>query len=166
MPFDAMSEDEVAKVVKEHDERIIDNWNTAVPSKKHTVYHLGDIAMNVDHGMAAIAKCNGIKHLILGNREHSHLDRYLPHFNRIQSTARLKSLLTLSHVPLHPNFLEERQGFGVFNVHGHIHSDPPWPSSPEGPYFNVNCQYHDYTPVPLELVLEKARAWIKSQEDT
>lgn len=60
--------------IEEHDNAIIENWNTVV-SNKDEVYILGDIALNLDLDTieTKLKQLKGNKHLILGNHDRSKL---------------------------------------------------------------------------------------------
>lgn len=134
-------------------EVLINNWNSVVkPGDK--VYHLGDVAMGVNHRKELpriMSRLNGSKRLIVGNHDDIPwlssggwfqkvlMWRVFPEFN-----------LLLTHVPIHESSIHERIVVnGGVNVHGHIHQNP----SPDGPYKCVCVEQTNYTPVHIEEIL-------------
>lgn len=142
--------------IEEHDEYIIDKWNSVVrPQDK--VYHLGDVVMNPKK-LWMIGRCNGHKRLVLGNHDSAKTKEYLQYFEELYS-IRVLDKIAFTHIPIHPECL----GRFKANVHGHIHYN----QSPSGKYQNgkdvIYQQYmnvsmealNDYTPVSLEDVKKK-----------
>lgn len=101
--------------IKEHDEAMIEAWNSVV-NPKDTVWHLGD-AVFPRTALPLLRRLNGHKHLVMGNHDRHHIQEYIKYFNKIVGVAKIKGLV-LSHVPIHPNELCYRW---EFNVHGHLH---------------------------------------------
>lgn len=102
--------------VEEHDEAIIDNWNSLV-APQDRVYVLGDLCMNRRH-IGTISRCNGKKVLVKGNHDIFKLRDYLPHFDDIRAyVVKPKHGLIMSHIPVHPQSMDRWK----LNVHGHLH---------------------------------------------
>ena len=73
-------------------------------------------------------------------------------FNRVYGAKEYKNCL-LTHIPIHPQKLFRC----AVNVHGHVH-DTGITDNPEGRYFNVNLEFHDFRPVPffeIERMIER-----------
>ncbi len=103
--------------IEEHDEAIIDNWNSLV-APQDRVYVLGDLCMNRRH-VGTISRCNGKKVLVKGNHDIFKLKDYLPHFEDIRAyVVKPKHSLIMSHIPIHPQSMGTRY---KLNVHGHLH---------------------------------------------
>ena len=134
--------------IQEHDEKLIDNWNSVVkPGDK--VYHLGDVTFgDKDRYISNIHnRLNGQKRLIVGN--HDSVKFLAPHFAEVMLWRMFTEWgLLLTHVPVHPSTLGEGRfdGKGMTNVHGHIHQNP----SPPGPYKCVCVEQINYTPINIE----------------
>lgn len=138
---------------EESDAIIIENWNKTV-SKHDTVYVLGDITMEKHQSICDyIKKLNGRIVLIGGNHD---VRRCCTMYQKLGVTVMgclVYKGFICTHIPIHPTQLTGFQG----NIHGHIHKsgifieqgvyDPP---KIEGPYYNVNTEFHDFTPVPFE----------------
>lgn len=150
--------------IEQHDEALIDNWNSVVADGDR-VYVLGDVAMNRKH-VGAIGKCNGKKVLIKGNHDIFRLKEYLPYFEDIRAyTVKPKHGIVMSHIPIHPNALDERW---KLNVHGHLHENvvtetqmmrtidgigiTHWDPHqvPDPRYRCISMEQTDYRPVDLE----------------
>lgn len=99
--------------VDEHDEWIIDQWNSIV-GKRDSVYLLGDVAFSRD-GLAKCARLKGHKNLILGNHDGFKVDEYQKYF-KIRPGIFKHAGFWLSHAPVHPESLR-----GLRNIHGHMH---------------------------------------------
>ena len=134
--------------IQEHDEKLIDNWNSVVkPGDK--VYHLGDVTFgDKDRYITNIhRRLHGNKRLIVGN--HDSVKFLAPHFAKVMLWRMFPDWgLLLTHVPVHPSTLGEGRfdGKGMTNVHGHIHQNP----SPPGPYKCVCVEQINYTPINIE----------------
>lgn len=129
--------------VDEMNDALIKNWNSVV-SPQDKVYHLGDVTMNAK-SLNLLYTLNGTKILIKGNHDIQALKYYLPHFKDIRGTHELSGLI-LSHIPVSETQKERYRG----NVHGHLHEKnmkDPW-------YLNISVEQTNYTPVPLEQVLD------------
>ncbi len=136
--------------IEAHNQYIIDKWNSKV-GKRDVVYVLGDVSLSVT-GIREVRKLNGIKHLILGNHDHSNVEHYIGLFNRIRAFDSIKKTFVLSHIPVHPQNLEYR--LEMPNVHGHIHkaSETVYNLGPN--YFNVNLEFHNYLPLSFDEIKE------------
>lgn len=125
-------------------EFMIEQWNSVVTPQDH-VYHLGDVVMS-GHFLPIIQKLNGHKRLILGNHDREDMGKYRKAgFQKIFG-SRLHERVLMTHFPVHPAHL----GKALVNAHGHIHEK----ESPTGPYVNVSVERWNYTPIPIEKVLE------------
>jgi len=133
--------------VEEHDEHVIDCWNSVVNKRDVTWIH-GDISMErLD--VSILGRLNGLKRAVLGNHErvnkNSNLSDYVISIHGLVKIKHKKiGNIWLSHCPVHPIELDLRVNI---NVHGHIHKkykieDPR--------YINVCAEVQDYKPKTLE----------------
>lgn len=124
---------------KEHDEYIIEKWNSVVTKAKYQVWCLGDMCIkNKLYDFAKqIKRLNGTIHVITGNH------CYLPAYQGLHIASGLtkKYGFWLSHCPIHPDELR-----GQYNIHGHVHRK----TLNDRRYINVCCENVGYTPVDLE----------------
>ncbi len=129
----------------EHDECIIDNWNSVVTKARYQVWVLGDMYVkNKYYDFDSItSRLNGTIHIITGN--HCYDTAY--HSMHIAVGLVKKYGFWLSHCPMHPQELRGRR-----NIHGHIHGVEN--QLCDDRYINVNCEFWGYTPVNLELIRE------------
>ena len=103
--------------IKEHDEALVDNWNSVVRDGDR-VYVLGDLCMNRRY-ISTIEKCNGRKVLVKGNHDIFKLKDYVDYFDDIRAcVVKPKIGVIMTHIPIHPSQLEYRF---KLNVHGHSH---------------------------------------------
>jgi calcineurin-like phosphoesterase family protein len=137
--------------VEEHDEHIIEKWNSTV-HKRDVTYILGDITMEKSSPYHMIDRLNGIKHVVLGNHDRQQdVKKLLEHVNSVAGMIQYKGVM-LTHCPIHPMELDYRFNR---NIHGHIHEKQVmkmldgWEEIDER-YICVSCERVDYTPKTLE----------------
>jgi calcineurin-like phosphoesterase family protein len=135
----------------EHDEFIIDNWNSRVRDKDKVII-TGDVCFQTNN-LNILSELNGIKHLVLGNHEHTSVSRYQNFFNKISSLLTYANKLVLTHIPIHPSQLKHRYLDHV-NIHGHIHRNEPLLFIHDVNYFNINCEFHEYMPILFDDLME------------
>ena len=127
--------------IEEHDEYIIDRWNSVV--KKHdTTLILGDVTMEKTN-YEIINRLKGFKKVILGNHDH-HGKELLKYVNSVWGSFKYQGCI-LTHIPIHESELERFR----FNIHAHLHEkviDDPR-------YISVSCEQVDYIPKSLEELL-------------
>lgn len=99
--------------VDEHDNWIIDQWNSKV-TKYDMTFVLGDVTLNKKY-LPLMDKLNGNKKLVMGNHDDFSNALYLKYFQKLYGALKYKQLW-LTHIPIHPNSLR-----GLVNVHGHTH---------------------------------------------
>lgn len=158
------------KTIEEHDQALIDNWNSVV-TNKDTVYHLGDFALEEGKKRARLimAQLNFRKLVIvLGN--HDNLRWFTtaptmytsdPQVEYYGAFELRKHNFILTHIPVHASQMSR---FGK-NLHGHLHHNvvtfteldetacPLWESEDKN-YYNVGVDHHNYTPVHIDEVLK------------
>lgn len=104
------------KTIGEHDEALINNWNSVV-GKRDVIYHLGDVIFSGSQQYKKIlSRLQGIKQLILGN--HDRMRQLLPYFNSMFGAHKFDGC-SLTHIPIHPSQFYRFK----YNIHGHLHSD-------------------------------------------
>lgn len=133
--------------IEDHDNYVIEMFNSVVTSKKDIVYILGDITMEKSSPYHLLDKLNGIKHVVLGNHDrHQDVHKLLYHVQSVSGMIDYKRNFILSHAPIHPQEL-----YGKINIHGHVHKK----SIPDPRYINVCCEVVDYKPKTIEELLNK-----------
>jgi len=139
--------------VEQHDEHIIEKWNSVV-KKQDVTYILGDVTMEKSAPYHLLDRLNGLKHVVLGNHDRRQdVRKLLEHVESVAGMVQYKGAI-LTHCPIHPMELEHRF---PKNIHGHIHDkqvmlfhpDDPY-QSPNPSYICVSCERVDYTPKTLE----------------
>lgn len=139
--------------VEENDELILSNWNKTI-SKRDKVYILGDITLDKPNIIREfIPKLNGIIEVIAGNHDTPRCVKALIECGcKVAAYGEYKGWL-LSHIPVDITQFDKCIG----NLHGHIHKTGTLegyghyvPLNPQGNYVNVNCEFHNYTPVKID----------------
>lgn len=139
-----------ATSIEEHDEQIVDTWNSTVRKDRDIVWVLGDVAMTRS-GLALLNHMKGEKRLILGNHDTFPLGEYAMYFSHIAAFHKGYKGLVLTHIPIHDNELVYRNW--EYNVHGHVH-DPEKVKDYSSKHINVNWDIV-HKPVSLEEIREK-----------
>lgn len=135
--------------IEEHDEWIIDSFNSVV-GKKDKTYILGDITFKEDL-LKKVGRLNGNKFLIRGNHDTNRTVEYLKYFQEVYGLVK-KHGFWLSHAPIHPQELR-----GLQNIHGHVHSNSilTLDNLPDLRYINVCVEALNGIPISLDEVNEK-----------
>jgi calcineurin-like phosphoesterase family protein len=140
------------KTVEEMDETLVERWNSVVkPGDK--VYHLGDVFMGNRLAFAKLwPRLNGRKVLIGGNHDPMKWLSVGGFFKSTYAARYLKDWnIHLSHIPMHESsIINKFDDAKCINVHGHLHRR----DSPEGPYYSVCVERHNYTPVAIDDLLK------------
>ena len=139
--------------VEEHDEYIIEKFNSVV-SKRDVTYILGDVTMEKSAPYHLLDRLNGMKHVVLGNHDRRQdVKKLLEHVESVAGMIQYKGIM-LTHCPIHPMELDYRFSR---NIHGHIHDKQVMLDAPMAPmeipderYICVSCERVDYTPKTLE----------------
>lgn len=142
------------KTMEEHDQWIIDQWNSVV-SKHDVVIVLGDVCFD-KHKLPLFKKMKGSKHLLLGNHDKFSANSYLPYFDKIIGFQKYKGKAWLSHAPIHHGSLRDK-----FNIHGHVHHR----DVQDHRYINVSVEAIKGQPVSWEVLEEIMfyRVWDKDE---
>lgn len=137
--------------VEEHDEYIIEKWNSVV-HKRDVTYILGDVTMEKSAPYELLNRLNGTKHVILGNHDRRQdVKKLLEYVESAAGMVQYKGVM-LTHCPIHPMELDYRF---KYNIHGHIHDKQVMKISlgflsPDERYICVSCERVDYIPKTLE----------------
>lgn len=134
------------KSIQEHDEYLIDAWNSVV-SNNDKVYHLGDVGFfNATKMKEIFSRLNGTKVLIKGNHDNLKLSAYAEVFKDVRAYHVLDKFV-LSHVPIHPSSLDRWKA----NIHGHLHD-----GKFEGKYECVSVEHlKNYKPISFDVIRKK-----------
>lgn len=144
--------------IEEMNETIIDNWNRTV-GKNDTVWNLGDVFFGTESaGLNLVRRLNGNKNLIIGNHDKLTPD-FISMWNKIELWRKDKKLgVIMSHMPLHPNVLNEAGNDQVVtNLHGHIHEKASPPPTKNHRWINVCVEWTNYTPISYDEILKGNR---------
>lgn len=139
-----------AKTLDEHNERLIDAWNSVI-GKRDTVYCLGDFVWN-KASLPLLLELKGQINWILGNHDPKVTFELLGdvNINFCAGVWPYKHGVVFSHVPIHPSELAYRW---KYNVHGHIHHRERCIDDPR--YYNANADVMGIHPKPFDLILEE-----------
>lgn len=131
------------KDIKEHNEWIIDCWNSVV-TKQDTIWVLGDVCFSLD-SLKLFNKMPGNKQLVRGNHDRLSTIAYLKYFNNVFGFTRQQGFW-LSHAPVHPTELRGRR-----NIHGHVHQN----TLPDDRYINVSVEALAGIPISVDQIIER-----------
>lgn len=145
--------------IEEHDEAIIENWNSVVSSEDN-VYLLGDLMLeNNEKGIELLKRLRGWKQvIIIGNHDtNTRLNLYANNLNpSIIDYADLvkfgKWEFYLSHYPtMTANFDDKGIKKHLINLSGHTHSKDKFYNG--NPFvYNVSLDAHNMFPVDLDTI--------------
>ena len=174
-----------SKTIEEHDQALIDNWNSVVTSGD-LVYVLGDFSIetNVDEIRKPLSKLNGQKILILGNHDRKKIHNQLRAENLWQAVYDYTSIkadmpdgkkvfFRLFHTPIlefDGAFKNYRASEKYIHCYGHIHNANNYDDIYKHlgfPAVHIGVDTSDvfpntkpYTPIRLEDVYERAKTFI------
>lgn len=132
--------------IEEHDNHIIESWNSVV-NKKDTVYVLGDITMEKVAPYHLLDNLKGIKKVVGGNHDKpQHTKEMLKYVDGYCGMLQYKGIV-FTHCPIHPSELHDRYSV---NVHGHVHSK----TLDDPRYINVCAEVLNYVPVLVSGIRE------------
>lgn len=145
--------------VDESDNLIITNWNNVV-HKKDIVYILGDVTMEQHKYIPKyMSQLEGEIRVVVGNHDTIRVCKELNRLGIVTiGTLEYKGFIC-THIPI----IESELKFYKGNLHGHWHigcnsfSDNP-------KYFNVNCEFHNYTPINFEEIVEQINIKINNNK--
>lgn len=100
--------------MEEHENYIIQQWNSVIKKGGDRVFVLGDAAFSWP-GLHKFKLLQGKKFLVRGNHDELPTQAYLCYFEEVYGLVKYKNAW-LSHAPMHPDELR-----GLYNVHGHVH---------------------------------------------
>lgn len=134
----------------EMDKVMIQNWKDTV-KEGDIIWHLGDVAMcgmkDKDKLSTLIHSLPGYKKLILGNHDHSDINRWREiGFDEVYPyPVIINKFFILSHdiVFLNENVL-------LHNIHGHLHDK----NIDSKCYTNVSVELTDYRPIDLDVLMK------------
>jgi calcineurin-like phosphoesterase family protein len=147
--------------IQEHDEWIIDTWNSMV-RPKDVAWILGDVLWHTG-SVALLMRLNGRKRLVQGNHDSIAIN---PFFEQVYGVMPFRRRTILSHIPLHRACVTERWNV---NIHGHLHSKmvehPPslWrgmilPAIPDERYLCVSLEQNKLKPFNWDEIKEIMRS--------
>lgn len=157
--------------VEEHDEYLIDKWNSVV-GVDDEVWILGDISWYpVMKTIGILERLNGIKNLCIGNHDKKLLKNkdFRAQFSEITNYKEITndngSGIVLCHYPI-PCYNGHFRGW--YHLYGHVHNSFEWNMMKQVQYemrdlyerpsnmYNVGCMidYMGYTPRTLKEIIE------------
>ena len=165
--------------VEEHDEKLIQNWNSVIPEKyknheRYITFILGDVSLHNPKLLAQILpKLNGEKILISGNHDDAATNRY---YKAVYGAIQIKvhgNMYIMTHIPIHPQELYNRW---AGNIHGHLHQNfiyKDWQNVlgdvqgtiKDDRYINVSAEQVSLTPQLLEDVVRPPYTQEENYED-
>ncbi len=144
----------------EMDEFMVHNWTQRI-APEDKVYHLGDVMFgDKDRFNALWARLPGQKRLLLGNHDDGH---FLAGINPVDGKKYFEKIMVwryfgeydmiLTHVPMQLENTYEGEHKAYWNVHGHIHNNPPATKR----HINISVEQTGYAPVDIEVLAKELR---------
>lgn len=135
----------------EHDQTLVDNWNTVV-RPKDVVYHLGDFGFgNVDYIHKIAQRLHGQIILIKGNHDSGKMIRRLSdRFQTVKDTHFVRHgghKIFMSH---YAHRTWPSSNHGSWHIFGHSHGNLP----PHGLSVDVGVDVWNYTPISFDQLKE------------
>lgn len=132
----------------DHDLTIVQNINNSV-HKNDKLFVLGDVLFSDSaFGSLHMINCRNTE-MLFGNHDQYPIKKYLGFFSKIHGFRSYRQMW-LSHCPIHPQEVFRFKG----NIHGHIHNGGATGDLEDPRYYNVNVDFNDLKPVPLEVIEE------------
>ena len=145
----------------EHDETIIQNWNSIV-AENDEVYLLGDLMLeNTEYGLSCVSRLNGRLHLIRGNHDSDvrwALYAGLPNVVELCGWATViryrKIHFHLSHWPTNTANYDDNKGLWakIISISGHTHKKEKFHNNDPMKY-NVALDAHGNYPILLDNII-------------
>ena len=144
------------ETIEEHDETLIDNWNSVVDRRDH-VFHLGDfsIRFTTSETERYLKRLNGHIHLIFGNHDSNKTRRAKGlawKGDRREIKVNSQKIVLCHYAMLTWN----RSHHGAWHLFGHSHGNLQGPLIDEilktRPMMDVGVDCHDYFPISFERV--------------
>lgn len=159
-------DDRPFKAIEEHDQALIDNWNSVV-SDEDTVYVLGDMFWcKATPAIEIMKQLKGHKVLIKGNHDRIHDNKFAKCFDYIKDREEVidgDKHIVLDHYPT-PYFKNHFHGWTL--LYGHVHTGFEWNMAKHDKYlmeelyskpcemYNVGAMVIGYTPRTFDEIME------------
>ncbi len=142
----------------EHDEILIDNWNSTVKNSKDHVYFLGDFGFGSSRFLANIMRrLQGQIYFIRGNHDKSIKNEVLelPNFHdsgiyhtiTVKTPKCNKQLIVMCHYPF---AIWNHKHFGAIHIHGHCHGNL---KDTVINRLDVGVDCHNFKPISLDEII-------------
>ena len=144
--------------IKEHDNQIIQNWNSLI-KPDDDVYHLGDVMLlNNELGIKYLQSLNGKIHIILGNHCTAIREELYRNCSNVVEVCLAKILKIkkqhyfLCHYPtITANYDDKPYHQHLINLYGHTHQQHLFYN--DNPFmYNVGMDAHNCEPVSIEQI--------------
>ena len=140
------------------DQTLINNHNSCVGYDDISIC-VGDVAfLRDERANGYLDQMNGYKILIVGNHDFKGKQLKKLHFDEIHLIYVIEHPdvdLVFTHYPI-----EQGLPKPYINVHGHVHVGKWEYNTPQ--HINVNCEFHEFKPIPLKTIVEWATSKVKS----
>lgn len=141
------------KVLRMHDNMLIDYWNEVVTDDDE-VWFLGDLGFGSrEYISSLVAKLKGHKHMIYGNHDRFSVSCYESMgFETVsKKPIVLKERFILSHAP-RPDMLNHPENFYIFgHIHSKIHHEGDHEFATHGDNYQCVCvERQDYRPIRIQ----------------
>lgn len=149
--------------IQEHDEAIIENWNSVVSPEDH-VFILGDLMLgDNEHGMACMRRLNGSKSMVLGNHDTTNRKLLYAEIGEVLGYADIitvgKYRLYLSHYPTITSSWDYEKPLKsrTINLCGHSHTNNKWKDWDKGVIYHCELDAHSCLPIPLVTIIDELK---------
>lgn len=139
-------------------EMLIKSFNDHVSPNDISIW-VGDVSFKgVEESKRIIRRMNGYKILVVGNHDFERKKGIKPlamdEVHIVYNLQMSESKVAFTHYPM-DNLPE-----GWVDVHGHVHIGGHHADEVESTtHINVNCEFWDYKPIPLEVIYDKVVAF-------
>lgn len=138
--------------IQEHDEFLIQKWNSVVSPKDH-IYHLGDVAfLSYEKTNRLLERLNGVKHLIYGNHDDRLMGNPTPQFKWKQHGAFVRWMRQKIYLHHYACRVWRCSHYGAWHLYGHSHGSLY--DSGETKSLDVGVDCWDYAPVSFDQLKE------------
>lgn len=159
--------------IEEHDNKIIENWNSIV-SKEDECYILGDLILNNNEaGIEKLSRMNGRWHIVLGNHDTDtriQLYSQLPHVIEVVYATVFKYKgyhFYCSHYPTITSNLDIDKPLKnrVISLCGHSHYKNRFEDMDKGLIYHCELDSHNNYPILIDDIIEDIKNKVKENEE-
>ena len=145
------------KSIEEHDEKIIENWNSIV-KPEDIVYHRGDVMLgDIEAGIDCLKRLNGHIYIAIGNHDtQARIKAYAAcrNIEAVEFGYRIKQGKKTCILTHYPTITNNVDNIRVPNFYGHTHQSTNF-YNPYKDMYHVGVDSHNCYPVLIESALKE-----------